>query len=176
MYVDALSTKVKQSVITPYGQPPECRQGCQIFNYNDKIYVLGGASNNLRHTIEVMDLKNSHWDRFEIDGYRRRSFHNTLQYDIDKVLVIGGFREAATHDKKRLALSLEIIDLEKRTIKGLALPNLKKVEPRYAQASALIETGILLICGGRTLEKFKRDCFLVDIDSGEVEKCKDLDF
>jgi hypothetical protein len=150
-------------VISSYGQPPECRQGCQIFNYNDRIYVLGGASNNLRHTVEVMDLKNSHWDRFEIEGYRRRSFHNVLEYGTDKVMLIGGFREAAPHDKKRLALSLEIIDLEKRTIKALALPNLKKVEPRYAQASVFIDVGILLICGGRTLEKFKKDCFLVDI-------------
>jgi len=53
-----------------------------------------------------MDLKNNHWDRFEIDGYRRRSFHNALSYDIDKVMLIGGFREAAMHDKKRLSLSL----------------------------------------------------------------------
>jgi len=44
-----------------------------------------------------------------------------------------------------------MLDLEKRTIKVLALPNLKKVEPRYAQASAFIDAGILLICGGRTL-------------------------
>lgn len=123
-----------------------------------------------------MDLKNSRWDRFEIDGYRRRSFHNAITYDIDKVLLVCGFREAGTHDKKRLAQSLEIIDLEKRVIKVLTLPNLKKIEPRYAQASAFIDTGVLLISGGRTLEKFKKDCFLVDIDTGEVEKCKDLSF
>jgi hypothetical protein len=58
-----------------------------------------------------MDLKNSHWDRFEIEGYRRRSFHNALKYDTEKVILVGGFREAGTQDKKRLALSLEIIDL-----------------------------------------------------------------
>jgi hypothetical protein len=75
----------------------------------------------------VLDLKNSHWDKLDIEGYRRRSFHNVLPYDIDKVLVVGGFKEAATNEKKRLATSFEIIDLEKKDLKILAFPKLKKI-------------------------------------------------
>lgn len=175
-YLEALRVKVKQNLINSYGQPPECRQGCQIFNYNDKIYVFGGTSNNVRHTIEVLELRNSHWDKLDIEGYRRRSFHNLLQYDIDKVLVVGGYKEGTMNEKRRLATSIELIDLEKKTIKALTFPKLKQIEPRYAQSACFIENGILLVSGGRTPEKFLSDSFIVDIDSGEVEKCQSLPY
>ena len=73
------------------GESPGYREGCSIKLVDNMLYVVGGRSQAKTHFLEYLDLKKKEWFKFEIEGYRRRSFHSCL-YLNGSFYLVGGYR------------------------------------------------------------------------------------